>query len=129
MRLLLDTHIIIWSVSAPERLSKKTQRYITDAETIYVSAASIWEISTKIQLNKLQLNLAAFVQEIESIGVQSLDISWKHAQVIKELPLYHRDPFDRILVAQAMSEPLTLLTNDATLPQYSELVRHVDSLK
>ena len=128
MKLLLDTHIIIWSVSEPRLLSKKTQRYITDAETIYVSAASIWEICIKIQLNKLQLDLATFVQEIENIGIQPLAITWEHAQLTKELPLYHKDPFDRILIAQAMSEPLTLLTNDATLPQYSELVRHVDSL-
>ena len=128
MKLLLDTHIIIWSVSEPRLLSKKTQRYITDAETIYVSAASIWEICIKIQLNKLQLDLATFVQEIENIGIRPLAITWEHAQLTKELPLYHKDPFDRILIAQAMSEPLTLLTNDATLPQYSELVRHVDSL-
>ena len=101
---------------------------MTDAETIYVSAASIWEICIKIQLNKLQLDLATFIQEIERIGVQSLAITWKHAQLTKEIPLYHKDPFDRMLIAQAMSEPLTLLTNDNTLPQYSELVRHVDSL-
>ena len=128
MKLLLDTHIIIWAVSAPKLLSEKTQSYMTDAETIYVSAASIWEICIKIQLNKLQLDLATFIQEIERIGVQSLAITWKHAQLTKEIPLYHKDPFDRMLIAQAMSEPLTLLTNDNTLPQYSELVRHVDSL-
>ena len=128
MKLLLDTHIIIWSVSAPQLLSEKAQRYITDAQTIYVSAASIWEIGIKIKLNKLQLDLAAFIQEIEKIGVQSLAITWKHAQLTKELPLYHKDPFDRMLIAQAISEPLNLLTNDEALRQYSELVQHVDSL-
>lgn len=128
MKLLLDTHIIIWAVSDPKRLSKKTQAYLTDADSIYVSAASIWEMSIKIQLNKLQLDLATFVKEIDNIGIQSLAITWQHAQLTKELPLYHKDPFDRILIAQAMSEPLTLLTNDTMLPQYSELVRHVDSL-
>ncbi|MCX7115358.1 MAG: type II toxin-antitoxin system VapC family toxin [Gammaproteobacteria bacterium] len=127
MKVLLDTHIIIWAVSEPQRLSTKAQDYITEAEMIYVSAASIWEISIKIQLNKLQLDLATFIQEIENIGIQSLPVTWKHAQLTKDLPLYHKDPFDRILIAQAMSEPLTLLTNDATLPQYSELVRHLDS--
>lgn len=128
MKLLLDTHIIIWSVSEPKRLSKTAQNYISDADTIYVSAASIWEICIKIQLNKLQLDLATFIKEIENLGVQSLTITWKHAQLTQTLPLYHKDPFDRILIAQAMSEPLTLLTNDALLSQYSELVRHVDSL-
>ncbi|MDP3559045.1 MAG: type II toxin-antitoxin system VapC family toxin [Legionellaceae bacterium] len=128
MKLLLDTHIIIWSLSAPQFLSSKTQNYITDAETIYVSAASIWEICIKIQLNKLQLELETFVKEIENIGIQPLPITWKHAQLTKELPLYHKDPFDRMLIAQAISEPLTLLTNDPILSQYSELVRHVDSL-
>ncbi len=128
MKILLDTHIIILSVSAPKLLPEKAKGYIFDAETIYVSAASIWEICIKIQLNKLQLDLATFIQEIEKIGVQSLAITWQHAQLTKELPLYHKDPFDRMLIAQAMSEPLNLLTNDETLPQYSELVRHVDSL-
>ena len=128
MNLLLDTHIIIWAVSAPKKLSKKTQKYISDAETIYVSAASIWEISIKVQLKKLQLNLAAFTKEIENIGLQPLDISWKHAQLTKDLPLYHKDPFDRLLISQAISEPLILLTNDAILSQYTELVGHVDSL-
>ena len=128
MKLLLDTHIIIWSVSAPERLSKGIQKYMIDAETIYVSAASIWEIGIKMQLGKLQLDLATFVMEIENIGIQPLPITWQHAQFTKELPLYHKDLFDRLLVAQAMSEPLTLLTNDVVLTQYSELVRHVDSL-
>ncbi|MBI5447406.1 MAG: type II toxin-antitoxin system VapC family toxin [Gammaproteobacteria bacterium] len=128
MRLLLDTHIIIWSVSAPEQLSKKTQQYMIDAETMYVSAASIWEIGIKLKLGKLQLNLAAFVREINNIGIQPLAITWRHAQCTQKLPIYHKDPFDRMLVAQAMSEPLILLTNDAVLTQYSELVRHVDSL-
>ena len=67
----------------------KAKCYISDAETIYVSAASIWEISIKIQLNKLQLDLATFIQEIEKIGVQSLAITWQHAQLTKALPLYH----------------------------------------
>lgn len=129
MKLLLDTHIIIWSLSAPEQLSKNTQHYMLDAETIYVSSASIWELSIKIQLGKLQLDLAACIRELENIGMQALPISWQHAQLTKELPLHHKDPIDRLLVAQAMSEPLTLLTNDAVLTQYSDLVKHVDSLK
>lgn len=128
MKLLLDTHIIIWSLSEPERISKKTQQYITDAQTIYVSAASIWEIAIKIQLGKLQLDLRAFIKEIDHLGIQELAITWQHAQFIKGLPLHHKDPFDRLLIAQSMSEPLTLLTNDSTLTQYSELIRHVDSL-
>lgn len=127
MKLLLDTHIIIWSLSAPERLSKNVQQYMIDAEALYVSSASIWEIAIKMQLGKLQLNLATFMKEITNIGIQPLAITWQHAQYTKELPLHHKDPFDRLLVAQAMSEPLTLLTNDITLTQYSELVRHVDS--
>lgn len=128
MKLLLDTHLIIWAVSSPKRLSKKTKCFITDAEAIFVSAASIWEMSIKIQLNKLQLELDTFLKELENIGVHSLAITWQHAQLTKSLPLYHKDPFDRILIAQAMSEPLMLLTNDADLPQYSELVRHIDAL-
>ena len=128
MKLLLDTHIIIWSVSTPDRLSEKTKRYIMNAEALYISAASIWEISIKIQLGKLELDLPAFIREIENLGIHSLPISWQHAQGTKELPLYHKDPFDRMLIAQALHEPLTLLTNDLELSQYSALVRHTDSL-
>ena len=99
-----------------------------DAEAIYVSAASIWEISIKMQLGKLQLDLPVLIKEIENIGIHPLPISWLHAQCTKELPLHHKDPFDRLLVAQAISEPLILLTNDSTLTQYSKLVKHIDSI-
>ena len=95
---------------------------------LYVSAASLWEISIKMQLGKLQLDLPKFISEIENIGIQPLPMTWQHAQLTKELPLHHKDPFDRLLVAQAMSEPLTLLTNDIELTKYSELVKQVDSL-
>ncbi len=128
MKLLLDTHIIIWAVSMPECLSKRAQEYMMDAETMYVSSASIWEICIKVQLGKLKLNLDAFIKEINNIGVQSLAITWQHAQYTQKLPLYHKDPFDRLLIAQAISEPLVLLTNDAALPQYSELIKHLDTL-
>ena len=128
MKLLLDTHIIIWAVSEPMRLSQKTRNYISEAEAIFVSAASIWEMCIKMQLNKLDVDLAAFIKEIENIGIQSLAITWKHAEYTKSLPIFHKDPFDRILVAQAMSEPLILLTHDKVLSQYSELVRHTDAL-
>lgn len=128
MKLLLDTHIIIWAVSYPERLSLKAREYINDAKELFVSTASIWEMCIKIKLNKLELDLDDFINEIKTIGVQSLAISWKHAQLTKDLPLYHKDPFDRMLIAQAISEPLILLTNDNILTQYSELVHHIGDL-
>jgi PIN domain nuclease of toxin-antitoxin system len=128
MKLLLDTPIIILSLSSPERLSKKVQEFISDAETIYVSAASIWEIGIKIQLGKLQLNLMDFIKEMQALGIQELPITWAHAQATKSLPLHHKDPFDRLLIAQAINEPLQLLTSESMLIQYSKLIRHTDSI-
>ena len=128
MKLLLDTHIIIWAVSEPTRLARTVQQYMLNAEAIYVSAASLWEMSIKIQLGKLHLNLSSFILEIQNLGILSLPITWEHAQYTEKLPPLHKDPFDRLLIAQAMSEPLILLTNDKALIPYHELVKHIDSL-
>lgn len=128
MNVLLDTHILIWIMNDPSRLSQKAQHYIRHADSLYVSAASIWEICIKMQINKIQLDLPVFMNEIEVIGLRSLAITQAHARYIPQLPLYHEDPFDRMLIAQAMSEPLTLLTHDVALAPYSPLVQTLDTL-
>jgi len=100
-----------------------------DADEVVVSAASIWEIAIKTRLGKLEGDPAEFVAAIGASGFQELKISIKHAAKVHELPLYHRDPFDRLLIAQALVEPMRLLTADSVLAQYSELVMTVPPQK
>jgi PIN domain nuclease of toxin-antitoxin system len=125
MRLLLDTHILYWSFYERRRLSRKTLKLIDQAEEIFVSAASIWEISIKVRLGKINADLTELLDSIEPSGFQELPVFSRHALVVASLPLYLTDPFDRLLVAQAVSEPLHLVTVDAQLKQYGELVIEV----
>jgi PIN domain nuclease of toxin-antitoxin system len=122
MRLLLDTHIFLWAVAGSPRLKRATRRFIESAEQVHVSAASIWEVAIKARLGKLEADPNALVAAIESSGFIELPVRTTHAAGVSGLPLHHKDPFDRILVAQAMAEPLKLLTADAVLAQYSDLV-------
>jgi PIN domain nuclease of toxin-antitoxin system len=128
MQLLIDTQIFIWAVMDSEHLSSKARRFMLDAVQVYVSAASIWEIAIKTKLGKLEGDPGEFVAAIAQSGFRELLISARHAAMVYKLPLYHRDPFDRILVAQALSEPLRLLTADKMLTQYSELVMTVQDV-
>lgn len=122
MRLLLDTHIFYWSVYDPRRLSKPARATIMKAEAIFVSAASIWEMAIKVRLGKMAGDPADLAAQIDAAGFQELPIWSRHAQLVANLPLHHSDPFDRLLVAQALSEPLHLLTADAQLKPYTHLV-------
>ena len=125
MRVLIDTHILLWAITDPKRLSKHAESILLDTKNqIYVSAASIWEIAIKHQKSPLLMPIGpdeVIVASIES-NFLMLDITAQHAAAVGKLPLHHADPFDRLLIAQAQCEPLTLLTNDAALAQYSELV-------
>ncbi|HUB88780.1 MAG TPA: type II toxin-antitoxin system VapC family toxin [Dyella sp.] len=122
MRLLLDTHIFLWAVTDDRKLSKAARKLIVEAEDVYVSSASIWEMSIKAGLGKLDADVNQLVSEIEAIGYTELPIRAKHAALVRDLPDIHRDPFDRLLVAQALSEPLRLLTADSHLSAYTDLV-------
>lgn len=125
MRLLLDTHIYLWWLQDSARLSKEVRAKIIAASEVYVSSASIWEAAIKAGIGKLEVDVNQLVSEIENSGFQELTITAKHAATVIQLPDIHRDPFDRMLVAQAMSEPLRFLTADAILKGYSELVEVV----
>lgn len=125
MRLLLDTHIIIWALSEPDRLSGEAKSLIQDASEVFVSSASVWEMSIKSGLGKLEVDLDEMLGELSSMGVSELPVLWKHASVVEQLPHHHRDPFDRLLIAQAMEEPLVLITHDKILGEYTDLVRVV----
>jgi PIN domain nuclease of toxin-antitoxin system len=122
MRLLLDTHIFLWYLAASRKLTKSVLTRIEMADVVYVSAASIWEAGIKIKQGKLEANIEDLYEGIASSGFAELPISAYHSVKAANLPEHHRDPFDRMLIAQAMSEPLKLLTADGLLRQYSELV-------
>lgn len=128
MRLLLDTHLLLWALGEPRRLSAKILDRLEDpANTILFSTASIWEISIKAGLKRADFAVAPtrIYQEAVAIGFTELLLSASAALRVADLPHHHRDPFDRLLVAQAVDEPAILLTANAQLTAYSGLVECV----
>jgi PIN domain nuclease of toxin-antitoxin system len=125
MRLLLDTHILLWLMNGEARLAANARALIDGADEAYFSSASIWEIAIKAQMGKIATDPAELVELTAKAGLLSLLVSNRHAVASGKLPLLHRDPFDRLLVAQAISEPMRLLTADAQLTAYSDLVIQV----
>jgi PIN domain nuclease of toxin-antitoxin system len=123
VQVLLDTHIFLWAVTDSRKLTAPARATIRSATAVHVSAASIWEIAIKSRLGKLKGDAAALTDAIEASGFVELPITSRHAALTAQLPLHHSDPFDRLIVAQALSEPLVLLTADPLLSRYSELVR------
>jgi PIN domain nuclease of toxin-antitoxin system len=122
MRLLLDTHVFLWVVTDDRRLTRTARKLILDADDVFVSSASIWEASIKARLGKLDADVNLLVSEITASGFAELPIRATHAAMVRDLPDIHRDPFDRLLVAQALSEPLRLVTADGHLSNYTDLV-------
>lgn len=121
MRLLLDTHVLIWWDQG-EPLSKRCAEAIRAAEQVYVSAVSGWEIAIKASMGRIATTRHVATAVMES-GFEELPLRLAHAQALASLPWHHRDPFDRILVAQAQTEGLVLVTRDRTLRRYD--VRHL----
>ena len=123
MRLLLDTHVFVWMDLSPEKLSSTIAGLITSPENaLFLSLASIWEMQIKIQLGKLTLtnSLAdTITTQQENNSIQLLPITVSHVLTVDNLPFHHRDPFDRLLIAQSQYEGLTLLTNDQQIQQYN----------
>jgi PIN domain nuclease of toxin-antitoxin system len=122
MRLLLDTHVFLWAVAGSPLLKPATRRFIEDADEVYVSAASIWEVAIKARLGKIEADAQGLAAAIDASGFLELPVSAAHAAGVARLALHHHDPFDRLLVAQALAEPLKLLTADAVLAKYSDVV-------
>ncbi|MEX2553053.1 MAG: type II toxin-antitoxin system VapC family toxin [Actinomycetota bacterium] len=119
MRVLIDSHIYVWWLTDEESLSQKARKVISDARaTVHVSAASIWELAIQIQLGRLKVNAVDLVEEIGASGFVELPIASAHAQRAATLPMHHKDPFDRMLVAQAEQEQLVLITEDEALAAY-----------
>jgi PIN domain nuclease of toxin-antitoxin system len=121
MRILLDTHLLLWALSSPAKLSKRARQRIESSE-VYVSAASIWEISIKCAIGKFEADPAEVLAGIGPAGFNHLPILGAHAAKVMNLPPIHKDPFDRLLVAQARVEPMILLTDDQVLGAYGDFV-------
>jgi PIN domain nuclease of toxin-antitoxin system len=122
MRLLLDTHIFLWAVAGSPQLKTAGRRLIESADEVYVSAASIWEVAIKARLGKIKADANALAAAIEASGFVELPVTAVHAAGVAQLALHHNDPFDRLLLAQALAEPLKLLTVDPVLARYSDVV-------
>ncbi len=130
MRLLLDTHVALWAVSNDPKLSRRARELVEDASNIVsVSVVSLWEVAIKQMLrsrrnaaNALPLTLAQASSAFARAGFEIVDLSPRHVTALSALPLIHADPFDRILVAQAIAESMRLVTSDHRLPAYGDTV-------
>lgn len=122
MNLLLDTHVFIWLSLTPERLSQQVTDLLMDETNLwFLSLASVWEMQIKRQLGKLSLNLPLpelIASQQQTNGLQLLPIELNHIFTLENLPQFHRDPFDRLLIAQAITEQIPLLSIDTVFDHY-----------
>ena len=128
MNLLLDTSILLWAVGPADRLPEETQRQLLDpANTVFFSAASIWEVAIKAALGRADFvnDAAQIATAARDQGFTELPVSAAHAAQVQALPAIHHDPFDRLLLAQALAEPAWLITSDRLLQRYGGPVRHI----
>lgn len=125
MQILLDTHVYLWWLANSPRLGQEASEIIATADSVYISSASIWEAAIKTTTGKLEADIDELCEQIHGSGFVELPVTLRHAAASARLPLLHKDPFDRMLVAQAQTEPLHLLTADHKLAAYGSLVRLV----
>lgn len=118
MKILIDTHILLWMLEGDQRLSAEMKSHIVSADTIFISVASLWECAIKINLGKLRLNIMELISELANLSIEVLEIKPQHLEMLAKLPNVHRDPFDRMLISQAKTEPLVLLTEDEKMQAY-----------
>jgi len=123
MKYLLDTHVWLWGVLEPAYLGDNTREVMTEPEnTVYLSAVSTWEATIKVSTGKLMLpgGVPQFISDSFDLdGFEPLPVRWEHTIGVQALPFLHRDPFDRLLIAQAIFEGATLITSDPWIAQYS----------
>jgi len=123
VKLLLDTHALLWVRGDPDRLKAETRRVLADAgNAVFVSVVSLWEIMVKCRIGKLEADISAIIAGLAPASkIQLLDITPQHLLVLNTLPVHqhHRDPFDHLIIAQAISEGMTLVTQDRNASLYS----------
>ena len=123
MKYLIDTHTLLWIVTKDKRLSKKVKDiYLNPDNQIFISLASLWEMAIKINLNKLSINepLKDFIKnQVKRNDINILDIKTKHILLLESLPYYHKDPFDRLIISQSITELIPLLSFDKVFDRYS----------
>lgn len=125
MNILLDTHIALWAITDSQRLSDSAKEQIAHPKNkIWVSAVSLWEIAIKHSLGKSDMPVDAkqALSYFQQAGYHMLVIEPEHTLAIADLPNHHQDPFDRLLVAQAITEPMRLITHDANIIKYGDMV-------
>lgn len=123
MQLLLDTNVLLWAMANDKRLPRDTAKMILEPQNrVIVSSVSFWEISVKKTLGKISISLADLKQHIHDCQFDLLPVTAEHCIGLAELPLLHRDPFDRMLVSQSRLEPAILVTGDSLLAAYGEFV-------
>jgi PIN domain nuclease of toxin-antitoxin system len=125
VKLLLDTHLLVWTATRPERLSARARSFLEDPRNLlFFSAVSIWEIGIKRRLERLdfQLDPERLRNQFLANGYNEIDFTSLHGLAVQALPLLHRDPFDRALIAQARCENLVLMTADRDITLYQEAI-------
>lgn len=125
MNLLLDTHVALWAITDSPKLPQKARELIeAPRTTVWISVASVWEIAIKHSLGRGDMPVSSqdAVRYFRESGYRFLPIEAEHALTVEELPAHHQDPFDRILVAQALAEPMRLMTHDMSVACYSDTI-------
>ena len=122
MKILLDTHAFLWMITGAEDLSKTARKIVLNSEnTLFLSMASVWEMAIKSSLGKLTLRqpLKQFIPEqLQMSGISLLNIAFQHIAKVALLPLHHRDPFDRLLIAQSLVDKINILSSDKVFDAY-----------
>lgn len=125
MRLLLDTNALLWAMTNGPRIDPVRELLLADETEVFVSTVSWWEIAIKTRIGKLDASVSVLRESARESGFVELPLLGVHAEMLATLPRYHNDPFDHILVAQAMAEPMRLITGDEMLAQYTPLVMRI----
>ena len=125
MRLLLDTNVLLWTLAGDPRVEHLQARIVDDDNEVYVSAASFWEVAINAGIGKLDVDVAQLREAARDSGYLELPVLGAHTEHLAALPAIHKDPFDRMLVAQASAEPMRLLTSDQLLAQYGSNIEVV----
>ena len=125
MRLLLDTNVLLWALTDAPRIEKIRDALLADENEVLVSAVSWWEIAIKTRIGRLDADLPQLRAVAQESGFVELPLLGAHTELLTTLPRHHNDPFDHMLLAQAMAEPMRLVTGDGMLARYTPLVMHV----